>query len=923
MAKFDDKPKKKKRKKKVRKDAGGNLVDKSTGLTITPDDQEVIQESKAYKPAKKTVTIRKIPIEPNSERLIEKSKDGSIYLGDKVKRSGPKIPGSDKRELPKNYVTTSSDEGYNRISSESTDEYGFKDVRVSGGAGEGQDRESARAQHIRSEISKKLPQKDGESDLDYDKRIRGEANEFIRNDPSLRRTSAGAQKKGELSKQLEDEFRNVYESKANIYKSQDEKKDPNAEAIEAIEAEGEEATEEAIADWNSSKQKETLQEATEGQAIKSALEAEVQQNSTSSDELLQGNMIANEVAEEASREKKKKKEKEKEDNKKRSPLILKILEKNPGIAKDALMNMNMDDIFKIASKLGLPGGSSKKERRNAQTYLDTVQKLGVQDYFPQVGENLAVGTFTGARIGSQTVYSGAGGLAPMGLYDAKRRAMKAGLKSSTKAVENYKNFMNMPPQYNEDVQNILREEYESIMSDSDMSENERAQRLAKLENAPTQILSGWQSARNLLERSMNPKNEEKDQIYIPPSVTEKMYQMINGMYEPEFLKRIVAGDVNLAKLAGELKFYDDMIYSVRDLAGDFSSFEKTTPSEGFIEKLEPEELAEINQWKKGSEATDATKSIVKKYAKFFASDIDKTFNSMFKDEDGNLRENYSEDQEKQARQIFAEMLAPSFLEDVKTMSTGVNQSSMTAARRQEREYVFSNIRSKNDLKTFKETGASSTTKDEWAEKLSGSGSVRTNAGSFASQLGGNVLAVEKTAPNVEMYLLSNSIRRAGGGIKIRATVGYGGTDLLTANEIIRLIADGETVRAADLNGDVLTEDIMTRFIESSGGGSEGSTSAARYRLQAHSEAPTYYKNYVLHGIQDDSDVAEYNASEKKGMMWQDIAQPDYEYTSGNEVETLQFPFYVQGEPYEVDEAKMQEYDRLYQTTSSQTTYNNP
>jgi len=509
----------------------------------------------------------------------------------------------------------------------------------------------------------------------------------------------------------------------------------------------------------------------------------------------------------------------------------------------------------------------------------------------------------------------------MGLYDAKRRAMKAGLKSSTKAVENYKNFMNMPPQYNEDVQNILREEYESIMSDSDMSEDERAQRLAKLENAPTQILSGWQSARNLLERSMNTKNEEKDQIYIPPSVTEKMYQMIGGMYEPEFLKRIVAGDVNLAKLAGELKFYDDMIYAVRDLASDFSSFEKTKPLEGFMKELDAEELAKINQWKKGSEATTATKSIVKKYAKFFAEDIDATFNSMFKDEDGNLRENYSADQEKQARQIFAEMLAPSFLEDVKTMSTGVNQASMTAARKQEREYVFSNIRSKNDLKTFKETGASSTTKDEWADKLSSSGSVRTNAGSFSPQLD-NVLAVEKTAPNVEMYLLSNSIRRAG-GIKIRATVDGGGTDLLTADDIKVLIANGKTVRAADLDGDILTEDIMTRFKESSSGGSEGSTSAARYRLQAHSEAPTYYENYVLHGIEDDSDVAAYNASNEKGMMWQDIAQPDYEYTSGEEVETLQFPFYVQGKPYEVNEAKMQEYDRLYKTTSSQTTYNNP
>ena len=846
MAKFDDKPKKKKRKKKVRKDAGGNLVDKSTGLTITPDET----------PSKEPLNENAQKLKDYNERQKKKKEENKVDLTlttrvGKSPRAKVKIGGK------------TDDQAYDELDEQGRKEEYWEDGGV------------------------------------YDKYKR-------------------VQDIAEYGSSMGEFYENQDEKK----KRQDEKKDLNAEAIEAIEAEGEEATEEAIADWNSSKQKETLQETTEGQAIKSALETEVNNNSTSSDELLKGNMIANEVAEESSREKRRRKKKEKEDNKKRSPLILKILEKNPGIAKDALMNMNMDDIFKVASKLGLPGGSSKKERRNAQTYLDTVQKLGVQDYFPQVGENLAVGTFTGARIGSQTVYSGAGGLAPMGLYDAKRRAMKAGLKSSTKAVENYKNFMNMPPQYNEDVQNILREEYESIMSDSDMSEDERAQRLAKLENAPTQILSGWQSARNLLERSMNPKNEEKDQIYIPPSVTKKMHQMINGMYEPEFLKRIVAGDVNLAKLAGELKFYDDMIYSVRDLADDFSSFEKTTPSEGFIEKLEPEELAEINQWKKGSEATTATKSIVKKYAKFFASDIDETFNSMFKDEDGNLRENYSEDQEKQARQIFAEMLAPSFLEDVKTMSTGYTQASMTGARKQEREYVFSNIRSKNDLKTFKETGASSTTKDEWAEKLSGSGSVRTNAGSFASQLGGNVLAVEKTAPNVEMYLLSNSIRRAG-GIKIRATVGYGGTSLLTADEIILLIADGETVRAADLNGDVLTEDIMTRFKESSGGGKEGSTSAARYRLQAHSEAPTYYKNYVLHGIQDDSDVAEYNASEKKGMMWQDIAQPDYEYTSLNEVETLQFPFYVQGEPYEVDKAKMQEYDRLYQTTSSQTTYNNP
>lgn len=57
-----------------------------------------------------------------------------------------------------------------------------------------------------------------------------------------------------------------------------------------------------------------------------------------------------------------------------------------------------------------------------------VEKLGVQDYYPEIGRDIAVGTFTGSRIGSQTIYSGAGGLLPLGLYDARKRAIAADIK---------------------------------------------------------------------------------------------------------------------------------------------------------------------------------------------------------------------------------------------------------------------------------------------------------------------------------------------------------------------------------------------------------------------------------------------------------------------------------------------------------------
>ena len=920
MAKFDDKPKKKKRKKNIKKDAGGNVVDASTGLTVVPDDEEIIQESKAYKPAKKTVKIKKIPIEPKSERLIKKDASG-FYLGEKVKRSGPTIEGSDKRELPKNYVTTSSDEGYNLTSYEDSD----GKVVVAGSQGENLDRQAARARHIRSEISKKLPQKDEESDLDYEKRIREEADQFIRNDPSLIKTHIGARKKGEgTSKELEDEFRNVYESKANIY-GESEKLDPNAEAKEVL---GENATEEDIADYNSSKQKEALpsqenkelgDEVAEGLSIKKALENEATQKATTKEELLQGRRIANEVAEETRREKRKREKDEKNEEKVKSPLILKILEKAPGIAKDMLVDLSMKDIFKVASQLGISDPKSKKERKNAEAYLDTVQKLGVQDYFPQVGENIAVGTFTGSRIGSQTIYSGAGGLAPMSLYDAKRRAMKAGLKSSTKSVENFMKFMQLPPVYNEDYINIATEAYNDIMSDSDLSSEERREKLNKLNNSGAQLMGAWNTVQNLQSRLLNTKNEEKESLYMPPAMKKKMYSIIENSMDPEYLKRAITGDVNLAKDASELSLFSDMIYVATESAKDFTGFKKKEGAEQFIDELTAAEKLELQQWEPGSGGTLATKPLIKKYVEFFAKDIDGVFNAIFKDEDGNIRDNFSEDQEEQAKKIFTEMLAPSFLEDMKTMSTGVTQQSMTGAERQKRKYIFSDIRYKNDLKIFKETGNSSTTKDEWADKLSGTGVVRTSSNTFRSDLGGGVLAIEKTAPNVELYLLGNKIRRPG-GIKIRATVNGGGTELLTANDIKLHIASGKTVRAADLNGDVLTEDIMDRFIESSAGGKAGSTSAARYRLQAHSEAPTYYKNNVLHGIRSDADVADYNASNEQGMMWQDIAQPDYDYTTVGAVQTLQFPFYVQGIPYVNDEATMKDYDHLYETQSSQAMY---
>ena len=107
-----------------------------------------------------------------------------------------------------------------------------------------------------------------------------------------------------------------------------------------------------------------------------------------------------------------------------------------------------------------------------------IEKLGVQDYYPEIGRDIAVGTFTGSRIGSQTIYSGAGGLLPLGLYDARKRAIAAEIKKKEAIMDQIKEIPDIAKQfkteYSQEYMNFLspwldayKDKPESLMSNTD------------------------------------------------------------------------------------------------------------------------------------------------------------------------------------------------------------------------------------------------------------------------------------------------------------------------------------------------------------------------------------------------------------------------------------------------------------------------
>jgi hypothetical protein len=64
-----------------------------------------------------------------------------------------------------------------------------------------------------------------------------------------------------------------------------------------------------------------------------------------------------------------------------------------------------------------------------------IEKLGIQDYFPNAGENIAVGSYSGKYIGNTTIFAAPGARVPFGLYDARMRALKEAAADRQKAID--------------------------------------------------------------------------------------------------------------------------------------------------------------------------------------------------------------------------------------------------------------------------------------------------------------------------------------------------------------------------------------------------------------------------------------------------------------------------------------------------------
>jgi len=205
-----------------------------------------------------------------------------------------------------------------------------------------------------------------------------------------------------------------------------------------------------------------------------------------------------------------------------------------------------------------------------RTSEPAIERLGVSDYFPDINQPLAKGNYSGSIVGSNTIYTANGAVFPMGVYDARKRALQN--EALKKKQQNQKMLelasIAAAPQYKQDLENMqfanIQYSLASVNGNADklmdLSTNEGRkfwENHNKIKNVGNQTLWIQKRCDDLL------KLMQDEKAYIPDSVKNLMSDWWGGGYynaqevlnDPKKMKE-------LNNIYSKLKDYDNMTFYV-------------------------------------------------------------------------------------------------------------------------------------------------------------------------------------------------------------------------------------------------------------------------------------------------------------------------------------------------------------------------
>lgn len=194
-----------------------------------------------------------------------------------------------------------------------------------------------------------------------------------------------------------------------------------------------------------------------------------------------------------------------------------------------------------------------------------IEKLGVQDYFPNAGESINVGSYSGKYIGNTTIFAAPGARVPFGLYDARMRALKDAAAEKQKIIDKILTAPETAAQFQQQFNNdyffpMLNEYMEKYGNDPNAILNDpgfrQAMANAEAKARDTKQVSEW--AKTVAD------SYQKPGVYIPKEMMSDVEKILYATGE-DYAAYLKGDNTSFGQAMKNVRSYQDMMPHIEEL----------------------------------------------------------------------------------------------------------------------------------------------------------------------------------------------------------------------------------------------------------------------------------------------------------------------------------------------------------------------
>jgi hypothetical protein len=313
-----------------------------------------------------------------------------------------------------------------------------------------------------------------------------------------------------------------------------------------------------------------------------------------------------------------------------------------------------------------------------------VERLGVQDYYPNINKDINVGTYSGKYIGSVPIFAAPGARLPMGLYDARKRALVEAAKAKQAKIDALMEVPETSYQYDTKFRELATNTTFDILEKHDfdpdavMRDRDSVAKLNRIQAKAKEVTGAVAWANDIRTKSTD------EETYQPDEVIELAQKVLSGQIDN--FDDIYEGKSNMTSLFNDAKVYINGVPWITKQAEFMldpknmseSPINLKTGGEYSSQKWIDERDAFLQQVQDGNTDTDT-----------YVTGVNKYFGGKYKDMVDAWIEsnNASKEQGENLKKIFASKIQESTILSYKTSKNANQWQANLAQKKAEFEYM--------------------------------------------------------------------------------------------------------------------------------------------------------------------------------------------------------------------------------------------